>query len=106
MAPIKVILRGVPIDGFLSFHTLVAKAVGLACTVGAQMQVGREGPLIHMSCCIAQCLSKYIQGFRGIYRNRSRTTEMLAAACAIGVGCCFGAPIGGKDVVKEKLIEI
>ncbi|PNJ69213.1 CLCN2 isoform 19, partial [Pongo abelii] len=25
----------------------------------------------------------------------SRNTEMLAAACAVGVGCCFAAPIGG-----------
>jgi len=22
---------------------------------------------------------------------------MLAAACAVGVGCCFAAPIGGRD---------
>lgn len=28
-------------------------------------------------------------------QNESRNTEMLAAACAVGVGCCFAAPIGG-----------
>ena len=33
--------------------------------------------------------------FQGIYSNESRKTEMLAAACAVGVACCFGAPIGG-----------
>ncbi len=31
----------------------------------------------------------------GIYANESRNSEMLAAACAVGVACCFGSPIGG-----------
>ena len=33
--------------------------------------------------------------FQGIYANESRNSEMLAAACAVGVACCFGSPIGG-----------
>lgn len=28
-------------------------------------------------------------------QNELRNTEMLSAACAVGVGCCFAAPIGG-----------
>ncbi|CAB1442510.1 unnamed protein product [Pleuronectes platessa] len=28
-------------------------------------------------------------------KNELRNTEMLSAACAVGVGCCFAAPIGG-----------
>ena len=32
---------------------------------------------------------------QGKYENESRQTEMLAAACAVGVATCFGAPIGG-----------
>ena len=32
---------------------------------------------------------------QGIYANESRNSEMLAAACAVGVACCFGSPIGG-----------
>ena len=32
---------------------------------------------------------------QGIYANESRSNEMLAAACAVGVACCFGSPIGG-----------
>lgn len=34
--------------------------------------------------------------FQGIYENESRNSEMLAAACAVGVGACFAAPVGGK----------
>ncbi|XP_060006159.1 chloride channel protein 2 isoform X4 [Lagenorhynchus albirostris] len=43
----------------------------------------------------AALLSKFLSLFGGIYENESRNTEMLAAACAVGVGCCFAAPIGG-----------
>ena len=32
---------------------------------------------------------------KGIYANESRNSEMLAAACAVGVACCFGSPVGG-----------
>ncbi|KAI8425546.1 hypothetical protein MSG28_011372 [Choristoneura fumiferana] len=38
----------------------------------------------------------------GIYTNESRTTEMLAAACAVGVASCFAAPVGGMyDICVE-----
>jgi chloride channel 2 len=29
-------------------------------------------------------------------QNESRNSEMLSAACALGVACTFAAPIGGK----------
>lgn len=29
-------------------------------------------------------------------QNQSRKTEILAAACAVGVACTFAAPIGGR----------
>ena len=32
---------------------------------------------------------------QGIYANESRNSEMLEAACAVGVACCFASPIGG-----------
>jgi H+/Cl- antiporter ClcA len=37
----------------------------------------------------------YSATLQGIYANESRSNEMLAAACAVGVACCFGSPIGG-----------
>lgn len=33
--------------------------------------------------------------FHFLFQNESRNTEMLAAACAVGVACTFAAPIGG-----------
>lgn len=40
-----------------------------------------------------------------IWQNELRNTEMLSAACAVGVGCCFAAPIGGKTTRLHRLIE-
>ncbi len=37
----------------------------------------------------ATLLSKIVTSFKGIYENESRTGEMLAAACAVGVCQCF-----------------
>ncbi|KAM9004397.1 chloride channel protein 2 isoform 2-T2 [Sarcophilus harrisii] len=65
----KTILRGVVLKEYLTLKTLVAKVIGLTCALGSGMPLGKE--------------------------NESRNTEMLAAACAVGVGCCFAAPIGG-----------
>lgn len=91
----KTILRGVALKEYLTFKTLVAKVVGLTATLGSGMPLGKEGPFVHIASIVAQLLSKLITSFQGIYENESRNTEMLAAACAVGVGSCFAAPVGG-----------
>lgn len=91
----KTILRGVALKEYLTFRTLVAKVVGLTATLGSGMPLGKEGPLVHIASIAATLLSKLVTSFQGIYQNESRNTEMLAAACAVGVGSCFAAPIGG-----------
>lgn len=91
----KTILRGVALKEYLTFRTLVAKIVGLTATLGSGMPLGKEGPFVHIASIVATLLSKLVTGFQGIYENESRTTEMLAAACAVGVASCFAAPVGG-----------
>lgn len=86
-----------------------------------------QGPFVHIASMCAALLSKFLSLFGGIYevrgtlgegrgetwaaepmptplcttcQNESRNTEMLAAACAVGVGCCFAAPIGGGQCVQ------
>ena len=54
-----------------------------------------QGPFVHIASIVAQLLSKVIRSFQGIFENESRNTEMLATACAVGVGACFAAPVGG-----------
>merc|ERR1719187_2047689 len=91
----KTILRGVVLKEYLTFRTLVAKVVGLTATLGSGMPLGKEGPFVHIASIVATLLTKLVTSFQGIYANESRNSEMLAAACAVGVACCFGSPIGG-----------
>ncbi|KAM6989661.1 chloride channel protein 2a isoform 8-T8 [Tautogolabrus adspersus] len=103
----KTILRGVVLKEYLTFKTFVAKVIGLTCALGSGMPLGKEGPFVHVASLCAALLSKFMAAlFGGIYmvrmeepfegsKNEMRNTEMLSAACAVGVGCCFAAPIGG-----------
>ncbi|XP_052225783.1 chloride channel protein 2-like isoform X2 [Dreissena polymorpha] len=90
----KTILRGVVLKEFLTFRTLVSKVVGLCCSLGSTLPFGKEGPFVHVASIVANLLGK-LTSFKAVYENESRRTEMLAAACAVGVACTFAAPIGG-----------
>ncbi|NXC75976.1 CLCN2 protein, partial [Anhinga anhinga] len=91
----KTILRGVVLKEYLTLKTFVAKVIGLTCALGSGMPLGKEGPFVHIASMCAALLSRFLSLFGGIYENEARNIEMLAAACAVGVGCCFAAPIGG-----------
>ena len=82
------------LDPIISTENVVI-ILGITTTLGSGMPLGKLGPFGHICCSIAACMGKMITSFQGIYSNESRKTEMLAAACAVGVACCFGAPIGG-----------
>ncbi|RXG56026.1 Chloride channel protein 2 [Armadillidium vulgare] len=55
----------------------------------------RQGPFVHVSSMVAVLLTKLTSNIRGIYADKARNMEMLAAACAVGVTAAFAAPIGG-----------
>ncbi|KAM6064054.1 chloride channel protein 2 isoform 2-T2 [Theristicus caerulescens] len=90
----KTILRGVVLKEYLTLKTFVAKVIGLTCALGSGMPLGKEGPFVHIASMCAALLCRFLSLFGGIYENEARNIEMLAAACAVGVGCCFAAPIG------------
>jgi chloride channel 2 len=56
---------------------------------------------VHIASIVAMQLSKLITTFHGIYENESRKSEMLAAACAVGVACTFGAPVAGNHLLMH-----
>jgi chloride channel 2 len=60
------------------------------------LQRVKQGPLVHIGSIVGTLLSQLLTSFKGIYENESRKTDMLAAACAVGVSCSLGAPIGGN----------
>nr|CAH0108614.1 unnamed protein product [Daphnia galeata] len=91
----KTIMRGVVLKEYLTFRTLIAKTVGLTAALGSGMPLGKEGALVHIGGIVGTLLSKLLTSFKGIYENESRKADMLATACAVGLSCSLGAPIGG-----------
>ena len=59
--------------------------------VAAGLSLGKEGPMVHMACCIGNILA-YL--FPKYGRNEAKKREILSAASAAGVSVAFGAPIG------------
>ncbi|KAJ7173729.1 Cl-channel protein [Mycena filopes] len=97
---IKAILGGYVFTAFLSPWTLLIKAVGLALAVASGLSLGKEGPLVHVSCCMAYFLSRFFKQFRN---NEAQQRKLLAAAAAAGVSVAFGSPLGGVLFGLEEL---
>ncbi|GMR58073.1 hypothetical protein PMAYCL1PPCAC_28268, partial [Pristionchus mayeri] len=91
----KTILRGVILKEYLTIRTFLVKTVGLTLILGSGLPLGKQGPFVHLSSIVASQLSRQIHSFKGIYESESRSSEMIAAGCAVGVACTFSAPIGG-----------
>jgi len=60
--------------------------------VSAGMTLGKEGPFVHIACCIGNVLSRL---FRKYNKNEGKRREILSASAAAGVSVAFAAPIGG-----------
>lgn len=89
---IKTILSGFIIRGYLGKWTLVIKSIALMLAVASGLSLGKEGPLVHVACCIGNIIS-YI--FPKYGKNEAKKREILSAASAAGVSVAFGAPVGG-----------
>ncbi|KAK4336757.1 hypothetical protein RND71_044220 [Anisodus tanguticus] len=89
---IKTILSGFIIKGYLGKWTLLIKSLGMVLAVATGLSLGKEGPLVHICCCIGNVVS-YL--FPKYGKNEAKKREILSAAAAAGVSTAFGAPIGG-----------
>lgn len=109
---IKTILSGFVIHGYLGGWTLLTKSAGLALSVGSGLSLGKEGPLVHMSSCVGNIVSRMFLKFecnegelfsllvwsstqQRLMKTAAKRREVLSAACAAGVAVAFGAPVGG-----------
>ncbi|KAJ4473627.1 Cl-channel protein [Lentinula aciculospora] len=97
---IKAILGGYVFDAFLTPWTLLIKAFGLALAVASGLSLGKEGPLVHVACCMAYMLSRFFDQFK---HNEAQKRKILAAAAAAGVSVAFGSPLGGVIFCLEEL---
>lgn len=97
---IKTILSGFVIPNFLSLKVLVVKAVGSIFAVSTGMCLGKEGPFVHISTCVAYLVGNRFRKYR---ENSRKLREVLSAGCASGLSVAFGAPIGGVLFAYEEI---
>ncbi|KAK0509760.1 hypothetical protein JMJ35_008154 [Cladonia borealis] len=97
---IKTILSGFVIPHFLDLKVLFVKAVGAVFAVASGMCLGKEGPFVHISTCVAYLVGKLFPKYR--YNGR-KMRELLSAGCSAGLSVAFGAPIGGVLFSYEEI---
>ncbi|KAF9069790.1 chloride channel [Rhodocollybia butyracea] len=97
---IKAIIGGYILDSYLTPWTLLIKALGLALAVASGLSLGKEGPLVHVSCCMAYMFSRFFKQFQ---HSEAQKRKLLAAAAAAGVSVAFGSPLGGVIFCLEEL---
>ena len=68
MPEMKAIIAGIDIYKYLSVQTCVGKMIGLMAGLIGGLPIGREGPFIHMSACVASKLTKF-KCFEEIAKN-------------------------------------
>lgn len=89
---IKVILSGFVIPHYLDFKVLAVKAFSAVFAVATGMCLGKEGPFVHISTCVAYLVGRCVPRFRD---NGRKMRELLSAGCSSGLAVAFGAPLGG-----------
>ncbi|CAE7692628.1 clh-3, partial [Symbiodinium sp. CCMP2456] len=110
----KAMLFGKVLFNFLTFRVLVSKALALSLGVGAGLPLGKEGPNVHLAACVARVIhpsffEKRVHSSHGAHGAGgsgvgSAVSKLLLAACAVGVGASFSAPIGGVIFALELML--
>lgn len=103
---IKVIILGLNYDlsQYLGLRTLFYKITGLILVVSSGLWLGKEGPLVHVACCILNIVYNYVfqvGDIDGDSANSFLRRELLSAAASTGISVAFNAPIGGVLFMVE-----
>ncbi|GAM18690.1 hypothetical protein SAMD00019534_018650 [Acytostelium subglobosum LB1] len=107
---VKGYLNGTRIPHVLRFKTLWTKLVSMIFAVSANLQVGSEGPMIHMGAIVgngfSQAQSK-VFGFKvpllQQFRNDKDKRDFVTMGAGAGVAAAFKAPLGGALFSLEEV---
>ena len=58
---VKQALAGKPQDVAFTFRVMAVKSISLVCAVASGLAVGKEGPFIHLACCVAHMLASRLR---------------------------------------------
>ncbi|KAL0377300.1 UNVERIFIED_CONTAM: Chloride channel protein CLC-a [Sesamum radiatum] len=107
---IKAYLNGVDTPNMFGASTLIVKIIGSIGAVSAGLDLGKEGPLVHIGSCIASLLG---QGGPDNYRIRWRwlryfnndrdRRDLITCGSSSGVCAAFRAPVGGVLFALEEV---
>ncbi|KIM69533.1 hypothetical protein SCLCIDRAFT_1207982 [Scleroderma citrinum Foug A] len=103
ISEIKCILAGFVMKGFLGFATFGIKSITLPLVIASGLSVGKEGPSVHVACCVGAVVANWFQRFS---RSQGKMREVVTAASAAGVAVAFGSPIGGVLFSIEEMSHI
>ncbi|KAF9626474.1 hypothetical protein IFM89_034408 [Coptis chinensis] len=89
---------------------LVVKIIGSICAVSAGLDLGKEGPLVHIGSCIASLLGQRGQDKHRLkwhwlrYFNNDRDRRgLITCGAASGVNAAFHSPVRGVLFALEEV---
>ncbi|KAF4385750.1 hypothetical protein F8388_010306 [Cannabis sativa] len=107
---IKAYLNGVDTPNMFGATQLIVKIIGSIGAVSAGLDLGKEGPLVHIGSCIASLLG---QGGPDNYRIRWRwlryfnndrdRRDLITCGSSSGVCAAFRSPVGGVLFALEEV---
>ncbi|XP_072958056.1 chloride channel protein CLC-b-like [Typha angustifolia] len=107
---IKAYLNGVNTPNMFGASTLIVKIIGSIGAVSAGLDLGKEGPLVHIGACLASLLSqggsdKYQLKWRWLryYKNDRDRRDLITSGASSGVCAAFRSPIGGVLFALEEV---
>ncbi|WFD29995.1 glycerol ethanol, ferric requiring protein [Malassezia sp. CBS 17886] len=102
ISEIKCQLSGFAINGFLNAWTLAIKSLGLPLMIASGLSVGKEGPAVHVACCIGNVVGDVFHRLMRsqgtvpcVWLTAAKMRELITASSAAGIAVAFGSPIGG-----------
>ncbi|KAF5739569.1 hypothetical protein HS088_TW12G00778 [Tripterygium wilfordii] len=107
---IKAYLNGVDTPNMFGATTLIVKIFGSIGAVSAGLDLGKEGPLVHIGSCIASLLGQggpdnYRLKWRWLrYFNNDRDRrDLITCGSSAGVCAAFRSPVGGVLFALEEV---
>ncbi|KAL0741522.1 hypothetical protein Bca4012_083035 [Brassica carinata] len=107
---IKAYLNGVDTPNMFGATTMIVKIVGSIGAVAAGLDLGKEGPLVHIGSCIASLLGQGGPDNHRIkwrwlrYFNNDRDRrDLITCGSASGVCAAFRSPVGGVLFALEEV---
>ncbi|WVZ78247.1 hypothetical protein U9M48_025990 [Paspalum notatum var. saurae] len=104
---IKAYLNGIDTPNMFGAPQLIVKIIGSICAVSSGMDLGKEGPLVHIGACLANLLSQgggegRRRWLRYLDNDRDRR-DLITCGASSGVCAAFRSPVGGVLFALEEV---